>query len=92
LEYRSVIAYSAYTDVAADYYIRETVTPWVVGQVRKLARPSSPRIYNDYSVSRKEVAVRAGLGKIGYNGLLHDNKFGFNCKLDFVATDVELHK
>ncbi len=89
LRFKSVIAYSAYTATACDYHIRDSVTPYVIAALKMISQGSRYTIDKDYCIPRKEVAVKAGLGKIAYNGLFFDTEYGLDCKLDCVFTDLE---
>lgn len=84
---KSIVVIVLYTDVAADYYIREALVPSIGMQARReFGRPVF--YYDDYMLLRKELCVLAGLGWIGKNALFFSRKFGFNCKLDLMLTDI----
>ena len=85
----SIIVYALFTDVAADYYIREAMTPAVIYQLRQRAGRKCA-YYDGYLLLRKEMAVLAGLGKVGRNALFHSRKFGFNCKIDLILLDEQV--
>jgi ferredoxin len=81
----SVIVLALYSDVAADYFV-ESMAADVAERID--ARYGKGTALADSQanipVVLKEVAVAAGLGTIGKNGLLFSRKFGFNCKLNIV--------
>lgn len=87
-EIKSMCVIVLFTDVSADYYIREVLIPGVRMQARRLK--GWPVFgYDDYMILRKELAVAAGLGSIGLNSLFFSKSFGFNCKIDMVWTTQE---
>lgn len=77
MQYKSIIVYTAFTDIACDYYVRHSVTDSVVKYLKLRGHSINCRIDSNYDIPRKELAVRVGLGKIAYNGLLYDDIFGF---------------
>lgn len=87
-EFPSMVALVLFSDVAADYYLREELVPNLAEQMRQTFG-GTVAFYDDYRVLRKEAAVLAGLGQIGKNALFFSRKFGFNCKLDLFFTTVE---
>jgi len=84
---RSVIVYVLFTKVAVDYYFREKLTPKIINVLNR--KYGDRFCYDNYRVNRKQLAVRAGLGKIAKQSLVFSRKFGFNCKIDAIFTDLE---
>ena len=85
--FASIIVLVAFTDVAVDYALVHDVVPRLV---RALDRRAGTTVCepDHYMASRKEVAALAGLGTIGRNALFFSRRFGFNCKIDLVATHL----
>jgi len=89
----AVIAIALYSDVAADYFV-ETVAADVA---RALDRAygdgvALADIADGIPVVLKELAVAAGLGVIGKNGLLFSPRFGFHCKLAAVFVNAPVDR
>lgn len=84
---KTVIVYVLFTAKAFDYYIREDFTLNLLIYLNN--NYDGKFFYDNYRILRKESAVYAGMGKIGRNSLLFSDKFGFNCKIDLLLTDVE---
>ena len=76
--YRSIAIIVLFSDVAADYYVRERLIP----EIRR--RFGEKETAYSYRLALKELAVISGLGKLGKNALFFSNKLGFNCKIDSV--------
>jgi len=94
-EYNSIIVYVIFSDVAADYYINELFTPSLNKYLEKLSKENNHDYKSTteyYHILRKEMAFFAGLGKIGKNALMFSNNFGFNCKIDMIATSIKFDK
>lgn len=77
-----------FSDVSSDYYIREALIPSIGVQGRREWKRPVFR-YDDYMILRKEIAVIAGLGRIGRNALFFGHRFGFNCKIDLLLSTEE---
>lgn len=91
-DYNSVIVFVLFSDVAADYYINEIFTPSLDKYLKKYSKENKigyKSATEYYHILRKEMAYFAGLGKIGKNALIFSNKFGFNCKIDMIATTLK---
>jgi len=84
---KSIVVYLFFTNRACDYYVRDNFTPRLISFMNRYF--SGKTIYDNYMILRKEAAFLAGLGKIGRNSLLFSNKFGFNCKVDLLLTEIE---
>jgi len=84
---KSVIVYAIFTTAAADYYFRESLTPRIIGVLKR--RSGDHFGYDDYQINRKQLAVLAGLGKIAKQSLVFTNKFGLNAKIDAIFSDLE---
>lgn len=83
--YNSVFVYTMFTDIGLDYYIREFTEK--LDNALSATEPNYMST-NNYDVLRKELAYYAGLGLIAENSLLFSYKFGFNCKIDMLATSI----
>ncbi|MHC4986487.1 MAG: hypothetical protein ACYTFO_10080 [Planctomycetota bacterium] len=84
---KSAIVYTILTTVATDYYFRGTLTPRIIHALNDTF--GNHFRYDGYRVNRKQLAVLAGLGKIGKQSLVFTNKFGLNAKIDAIFTDLE---
>ena len=86
---RCCVVIVMFSDVAVDYYIRNDLTPELIENINN----HSPDVafYDDYEISRKEIAVHAGLGKISKSSLFFSRKYGLNCKIDclFLREEVD---
>jgi hypothetical protein len=84
---KSLVVYLFFTDRAFDYYVRNIFTKNLIFLMNKYF-PTKKTIYDNYRIIRKEAAYYAGLGEIGRNSLLFSPKFGFNCKIDLIMTEI----
>jgi ferredoxin len=87
--YKTLIVVVLFSDVAADYHLRQDVFPAFIERLNQDSEAGA-FAYDNYGILRKEAATLLGLGQIGRNGLFFSRKFGFNCKIDLVLSKLEL--
>ena len=88
-EVNSVIVWRMFSYVAADYFYASEIIPQVITHLNN--RYNSQGIWfgwDDYALDRKQYAMRSGAGKLSKPSIIFDKKFGLNCKLDLIFTNL----
>ena len=92
-EVNSVIVWRIFSYVAADYFYAYEILPKVLSYLND--RFNSQGIWfgwDDYALDRKQYAMRSCAGKLSKPSIIFDKKFGLNCKLDLIFTNLKFEK
>ena len=88
-EVNSVIVWRMFSYVAADYFFASEIIPRLITHLNN--RFNSQGIWfgwDDYALDRKQYSLRSGAGKLSKPSIIFDKKFGLNCKLDLIFTNL----
>ena len=88
-EVNSVIVWRMFSYVAADYFYASEIIPRLITHLNN--RYNSQGIWfgwDDYALDRKQYSLRSGAGKLSKPSIIFDKKFGLNCKLDLIFTNL----
>lgn len=85
----SVIVWSIFTKVAADYFYKTKYLPEILDKLNQKFNQYNINFgYDDYNLNRKQFAVISGAGKISKTSIVFSEKFGLNVKFDLIFTNA----
>lgn len=85
----SIIVWSIFTKVAADYFYKTEYLPEILDKLnQKYNQYNIDFGYDDYNLNRKQFAVRSGAGKISKTSMVFSKNFGLNVKFDLMFTNA----
>jgi hypothetical protein len=87
---QSIIIFSIFTDVAADYFYSHEIIPKIVSHLNEKFRRNNIWFnYDENVLDRKQYAMRAGVGKLAKPSLIFHYKYGLNCKFELLSTNLK---
>ena len=92
-EVNSVIVLRMFSYVAADYFYGYEIVPSLLHHLN--SRYNYTGIWfgwDNYALDRKQYAMRSGAAKLSKPSIIFDKKFGLNCKLDLIYTNLKFEK
>lgn len=92
-EVNSVIVWRMFSYVSADYFYSSQIIPRLIEYLKdKYKSEGIWFAWDDYALDRKQYAMRSGAGKISKPSIIFDKRFGLNCKLDLIYTNLNFEK
>lgn len=86
---KSVIVWSIFTKVAADYFFRDEYLFQILNALNEKYQDTDVNFsWDEYCLNRKQFAVRSGAGKISKPSLVFSKDFGLNVKYELIFTNA----
>lgn len=86
---KSIIVWSIFTKVAADYFFRDEYLFQILNALNKKYKDTDVNFsWDDYVFNRKQFAVQSGAGKISKPSLVFSKDFGLNVKYELIFTSA----
>jgi len=83
---KSIIVWSVFSKVTADYYFKNDILPKVINE---LCKKYGGFGYDNYVLNRKQFAIRSGAGKLSKPSLIFSPSFGLNFKIELITSSHE---
>lgn len=89
---QSVIVWSVFTDVAADYFYSSSILPSIFHYLnKKYEKDDIEFFWDDYCFDRKQYALRSGVGKLSKPSIVFHKNYGLNCKFELLFCNTKLY-
>ena len=87
---KSIIVWNVFSTVAFDYTYKNEFLPQVIEYLNlRYSNEGYTFGYDDYSLNRKQFAIRSGAATLAKTSLAFHKRFGMNYKIDLIFTNAE---
>ena len=86
---KSIIVWNVFSTVAFDYTYKNKFLPEVIEYLNlRYSNEGYTFGYDDYSLNRKQFAIRSGAATLAKTSLAFHKRFGMNYKIDLIFTNA----